>query len=85
LLRKQLELVELATKLDELNKTDAEGPLKWRLSTFQHDDAWDPAQHELLNKFEVKLDAYCEFNNLLQTWGKRIDWRQTTLFCNIPR
>ena len=55
----------LATKLDELNKTDAEGELKWRLTTLEHDDNWDPALYELLNKFEVKLDAYREYNNLL--------------------
>ena len=62
LLRKEIELCQLATKLDELNKTDFEGSLKYRLTTFDHDESWDPAQQELLDKIEVKLDAYCELN-----------------------
>lgn len=55
----------LSTKLDELNKTDAEGEFKWRLTTLEHDDNWDPTLHDLLNTFEVKLAAYREYNNLL--------------------
>jgi hypothetical protein len=66
LLRKEIELSQLATKLDELNKTDFEGSLKYRLTTFDHDASWDPAQQELLDKIEVKLDAYCELNKFLQ-------------------
>ena len=67
LLRKEIELCKLATKLDDLNKSDAEGSLIWRLSTFEHDDTWDPVQHNLLNDIEVKLDTYCKCNTLLQT------------------
>ncbi|KAE9380003.1 hypothetical protein N431DRAFT_323543, partial [Stipitochalara longipes BDJ] len=80
LLRKELELYDLATKLDELNKTDAEGDLEWRLTTLEHHEKWDPVQHNLLNDIEVKLIAYCEFKNLLQTQGKAIDWMQTIFF-----
>jgi hypothetical protein len=65
LLRKEIELCNLATKLDELNKTDAEGDLNWRLTTFEHDESWDPVQHKLLNDIEAKLNAYCEFDKWL--------------------
>ncbi len=60
LLRKEIELCQLATKLDELNKTDQEGVLKWRLTTFDRDDDCTPAQCELLDNIETKLLAYCE-------------------------
>jgi hypothetical protein len=60
LLRKEIELCQLATKLDELNKADQEGILKWRLTTFDRDDDCEPAQSELLDKIEIRLLAYCE-------------------------
>jgi hypothetical protein len=60
LLRKEIELCQLATKLDELNKTDREGILRWRLTTFDRDDDCKPAQSELLDSIEIKLLAYCE-------------------------
>lgn len=61
LLRREIELCQLATKLDELNKTDREGLLKWRLTTFDRDDDCTPAQSELMDKMEMKLLAYYDF------------------------
>jgi len=63
LLIKEIELCQLATKLDEINKADAEDKmLEYRLTTIEHDKSWDPAQQDLLDKIEVKLAAYCEQN-----------------------
>jgi hypothetical protein len=76
LLRKQVELCQLATKLDELNKTDKEAGLEYRLTTFDHDDAWDSTQQELLDKIEVKLIAYCELKTHFNLSGKQLIGRR---------
>jgi hypothetical protein len=64
LLIKQIELCQLATKLDEINKADAEDKLmEYRLTTIEHDENWDPAQQDLLDKIGDKLTKYCELKS----------------------
>lgn len=58
----------------QLNSADVDSSLKWRLETFDHDGSPDLAQHDLLDKNEVKLVAYCELQMVLQT----LDWERMT-------
>jgi hypothetical protein len=61
LLIKQVEIHLIAKELQKLDISDAENPaIKYRLSTVEHYDGWDPALVELLQRYEDKIKAYCK-------------------------
>jgi len=65
LINKEIELGQLTTKLHELDEADYadEANKRWRLSSAQHGEGFDPEQHLLVQKIEVKLGEYCEWNS----------------------
>jgi hypothetical protein len=56
-----LELDALEAKLNELDAQDGLDDTKWyRLRTILHEDGWDSAQKDLLEKISLKLSEFSE-------------------------
>jgi len=78
LINKEIELAELTAELRETDKayfadkTDKQ----WRLFSAKYWEGLDPKQHVLLQKIEVKLGEYCEWNPCgpCPAYKRKLNW-----------
>ncbi|KAH6710665.1 hypothetical protein BKA61DRAFT_100345 [Leptodontidium sp. MPI-SDFR-AT-0119] len=59
---KQVELWTLITKLQDLDRKDAaDDSMRYRLTSIEYHEKWDPTQKDLLETIEEKLTTYYKF------------------------
>ena len=62
LIGKEIELEQLASKLDKLDREDDKNPaMRWRLKSVDFYEGCDPTQRDLLCEIEQKINEYCLF------------------------
>ncbi|KAE9365460.1 hypothetical protein N431DRAFT_353909, partial [Stipitochalara longipes BDJ] len=66
LLMLQVEITKLESKLSELDRhDDASEATHYRLKSTRHEEGWDTAQNDLLEKLRMKVLDYGKWNDLL--------------------